>query len=117
MTKYTILETCPLGRKGEEVETDVDGCVTDKNMSWYATPFDIFFSLKLNIIKEKDETPKKWEPYLEEKYFYVTSAGEVSESDWFDLAVDNLRLAFGNVFKTREEAEAKAEEVKVVLLK
>lgn len=48
-------------------------------------------------------------PYHYEKYFCLTSSGEVGEETWngsdFDLGVKEI----GNFYRTKEEAEAKAQ--------
>lgn len=55
-----------------------------------------------------DEKAGPWKPGDGEMYFSVAScADEVQEDIWANDSIDRCRAAFGNVFRTREEAEAK----------
>ena len=54
---------------------------------------------------------KPW-PQNGDKYLWVGSTGFVHESYFDDAPLDNARRGFGNMFRTREEAEAAMERVK-----
>jgi len=63
-------------------------------------------------IEKLKAEPKVW-PQVGDRYWYITSDGEVkfafNNSDW-----DKLLFAIGNCFRTREEAEAELDARKVV---
>ena len=60
----------------------------------------------------------KWEPKDGQKYYYITLGLflEVSWHAWNDDEIDNSNYQSGNCFKTEEEAKAKLEQIKKLLL-
>lgn len=54
-----------------------------------------------------------WKPEIKENYYMVSGNGTVNKTMWIDYDGEELRLDFGNVFKTKEEAEYEAERLKV----
>lgn len=71
--------------------------------------------------KEKLQWEKyKWKPTENTKYFHILIAGGTALVDhylWKNDEVDRNYYELGNCFKTREEAEAKLEQIKKLLLK
>ena len=64
----------------------------------------------LNALEKKPapENPDPLErsvPEREERYFLVDADGDAIESTWFCDKVDGFRLATGNCYRTREQAE------------
>jgi hypothetical protein len=47
-------------------------------------------------------------------YWFLSSAGETLSDPWDGGAFDGARLAIGNVFKTREEAQHRSDFLKVL---
>ena len=66
--------------------------------------------------KEKLQWEKyKWSPKLHECYWYVASWGEVMYRHYASSNFDQCLLQFNNAFPTKEEAEAKLEQIKQIL--
>lgn len=58
--------------------------------------------------------PKRWKPHSTGKYYYVNDTGGVSMSTWNDFnRMCEFRYKTCNVFKTKEEAEFRLEQIKV----
>lgn len=55
---------------------------------------------------------KQSEPGYDEKYFYVECDGTVAQMHWMKYRAEYARLAVGNLFLCKEEAEDAAERVK-----
>lgn len=56
--------------------------------------------------KEEEENSKKWwEPKKDEKYYYIDSFARICYAGNNNCLADNDRIALGNSFKTKEEAE------------
>lgn len=69
--------------------------------------------------KDWDEENKtlihyQWKPQFREKYYIVTAAFHVSTETYIDDDIDNMLIAVGNCFKTKEEALEKAKKIKEV---
>ena len=66
-----------------------------------------------NIKKQIEECDKKsWKPNkLDEKYYSISTYGEVGVYEFYDDDVDKELINFGNYFKTKQEAERKAFEI------
>ena len=58
----------------------------------------------------------RWQPYSGERYWTVSAEGYAYPTQWYDDGFDNNVHAFGNCFKTREQAEVVLEKIKKVLL-
>ena len=56
---------------------------------------------------QRDEKTERFVPTKGDNYWFVPSSGMVSTMIWKNSNTDNYRLSQGNVFRTREEAEAK----------
>jgi len=56
---------------------------------------------------QRDEKTKRFVPTKGDNYWFVQSSGMVNTMTWMNSNTDNYRLSQGNVFRTREEAEAK----------
>lgn len=66
--------------------------------------------------KEKLQWEKyRWKPKKRDKYYYIRSKGNVNLAFWRKGSADIHRYKFGNCFQTKEEAEAKLEEIKQIL--
>lgn len=46
-------------------------------------------------------------------YYYLTDEGEICSNIWANDAIDNARLSFGNVMRTREEALFKSCKIEI----
>ena len=57
----------------------------------------------------------EWKPKRGEKYYFITTAGEVSWTTNNTFALDPNRIGFGNCFQTAKQAEKAAEKVKKLL--
>ena len=65
---------------------------------------------------EKLKAEKKnglWKPKDGERYWYINTGGGGLTTVWDGDIADKSRYALGNVFKTEEEAEFRAEQLKV----
>lgn len=70
---------------------------------------------KLNKEIERLEQHKgTWRPKEGERYYYVDSFASVSESLWTYDSWDKARLAIGNVYRTRELAQAHVDYLKAL---
>ena len=61
----------------------------------------------------------RWKPKMGEDYWHVfigLAYGSTCPVMWYDDDIDKNAHAFGNCFKTREQAEAALEKIKQVLL-
>jgi hypothetical protein len=56
---------------------------------------------------QRDEKTERFVPTKEDNYWFVQSNGMVNIMTWINSNTDNYRLSQGNVFRTKEEAEAK----------
>lgn len=75
-------------------------------------------TLKEELIEElmqnfEEECKNKF-PKFGEIYWYIGSSGEVYRDTWDDVQADRDRLATGNIFRTKEEAEFELEKRKVI---
>lgn len=59
-----------------------------------------------------EESERRIEPNYDEKYFYVECDGTVAQMHWTKYRAEYARLAVGNLFLCKEEAEDAAERVK-----
>ena len=57
----------------------------------------------------------KWEPEIGEKYWYIGTLGMVSCTTYNIFSPDSERIAYGNCFQTKKQAEKAAEKVKELL--
>jgi len=57
---------------------------------------------------------KRWRAKKDEYYFFILPTGTVRSSIEAKMEIDNIYYAFGNYFKTQEEAEFEAERLKVI---
>ena len=74
--------------------------------------------LTINNIKEEGidnakEEDTEWQPKAGERYYCVTTDGEVFIATWTNDLTDFGRLNLCDVFKTKEEAEKEAKIIKV----
>lgn len=59
------------------------------------------------------EKPGRWKPCLRERYWCLNSAGDVWIENWDRACMDDRRCEIGNVFRTKEEAQAAVERMKI----
>ena len=79
----------------------------------FDVPDDIALGLKA-VVEETIAELTKW-PQKDDPYYFITSDGGVVYDVYdSDFSSDKDRLEFGNMFKTREEAEFKCEQLKVL---
>lgn len=57
----------------------------------------------------------KWQPEIEEYYYYISSIGKISRTTYLDTNSDRASCKIGNCFRTAEEAEEMAEKYKQLL--
>ena len=86
--------------KGEEL-TNWVGCVFG---------FADFTAEDWKVYKEPT---KNWEPKEGEKYYYITTSGDVAYNT-FNTSLDEYRLSFRNGFKTVQEARKMVEKIKII---
>ena len=60
---------------------------------------------------EKENEP--WQPKYGEKYWFINYCNVVAASTWYGDQIDIGRYAISNVFRTLQEAEFRAEQLKV----
>ena len=60
-----------------------------------------------------EEPNNRWQPKKNEKYYFVTSCGNVGYDD-FDCYIDENRVNFKNAFETEEEAGKILEKIKII---
>lgn len=65
--------------------------------------------------KWEKPTPEAWKPEPGEDYWLVNSGMRAASETNIDVRYDRVRIAAGNCFRTREEAEEAAEEVRKYL--
>ena len=68
---------------------------------------------QLEELKSANIVDAPWGPQLHEEYWYLESVGEADCTTWEDWESDRRRLASGNIFKTQEDAEFFAEQLRV----
>ena len=57
----------------------------------------------------------RWKPKYNERYYSVSWLGRVMSNKWYGTCDDELSYQFGNIFKTREEAELARDKIKEML--
>lgn len=78
----------------------------------FDVPDDIVLGLK-RVVEETIAELTKW-PQRGDEYYYIRGNGEILRVYYKDDLFDKERLEFGNMFKTKEEAEFKREQLKVL---
>lgn len=68
-----------------------------------------------DVKKEVEKVKVKWIPKIHEECYTILGSCVVMRTSYSKNREDAVRLSIGNYFKTREEAERKAEEIKEVL--
>ena len=71
-------------------------------------------SLKEEMMQKFKEEQEDEFPEYKDDYWYITSVGAVALSWWSGNGTDAEKLAIGNVFRTKEEAEFETERLKVI---
>ena len=126
--KFTeILEELRKGKKVTREKWEKPGCTIDFIMydqkkdkcEFYRDGkyYDEFVWVYEDIIAEDwkiyKEPTKNWEPKEGEKYYYITTSGDVAYNT-FNTSLDEYRLSFRNVFKTVVEARKMVEKIKII---
>jgi len=78
----------------------------------FDVPDDIALGLKA-VVEETIAELTKW-PQRGDEYYYIRGNSEILRTNYNDVLFDKERLEFGNMFKTKEEAEFKREQLKVM---
>lgn len=74
-----------------------------------SSPFPALF---ISLFTGEAEIVKlPWKPKVDERYYYVDEVGLIFPGNYKGDIIDAATIAFGNCFRTREEAEAHAEEI------
>jgi len=71
------------------------------------------FELSQVTFVDKKKFNEPWRPDMDEVYYYININGEVMNSNWHWKPWDSNLYEMGNCFKTQEEAEIRAQEIKV----
>lgn len=80
----------------------------------------LYFSCMIQDILADDwelveEPNKKWQPEDGKTYYLILTHGSVDYTTYVSTSIfDNKRLSFGNLFKTKEEAQHMAEKLKII---
>ena len=99
-----------------------EGNLLYESISYYAIiEYEIIelssVSIDNTIYYNKDKAISKIEsifssfPSAGDIYYYIGATGEVSWDTWDDHEIDKKRLAIGNIYKTKEEAESALDRV------
>lgn len=64
-------------------------------------------------IEKLKKQGKAWKPEKEESYYAIYGDGNIDRATWHDSISGNKRYAIGNCFRTKEEAEATVEKIKI----
>jgi hypothetical protein len=86
----------------------------DGQCSW-----EIVSSIYIADVLEEEgylEVKARWIPALSETYWYIDEAGEVASAGWSDSSNDRRRFAYGNAFKSFQQAEGFKDRFKRALL-
>lgn len=59
---------------------------------------------------------KRWKPKFDCAYWYVKNISQPDTALWYNDDFDRQAYAFGNVFKTKRQAQQAAKAVKKILL-
>lgn len=70
--------------------------------------------LKEELERAEDSNPDVFIPKDIEEYWAISDKGSIYNSRWDGDTIDEHRLAIGNVFRTKEEAEFEIERLKVI---
>lgn len=70
-----------------------------------------------DVRKLQSKIKKEWRPKYMEKYYYIMSSLEVNCGYNDNYSMDKRRIQVGNCFKTKEEAEKRAIEVRKIFKK
>lgn len=86
---------------------------------WIADLLSVQYD-NLEWFEPVDETPKRWQPEHDEKYYYVDSypyqlGQDVDTMIWNGSRIDTACYELGNCFRTEQQAKAAAEAIKGVL--
>ena len=66
-------------------------------------------------INHQETTKETWKPSEGDNYFFINAFAVVDSQKWEGWSSDNGLLDIGNCFRTKEEALAKAEQIKKLL--
>ena len=70
------------------------------------------FNEKIKTLKAEAQREQEF-PRDGDIYWLINTAGETNWVRWHGAEIENKRLSFGNVFKTKEEADFAVEKLKV----
>ena len=60
-----------------------------------------------------EEESKEWKPKHGDYYWFVDNDGVIHKTEWNTFGIHRQRYLIGNIFRTQEEAEFRAEQIKV----
>lgn len=70
---------------------------------------------KLEKMVDSSTLPnKRWRAKKDDEYYFIGTAGSINHDTENVVALDDLRYAIGNYFKTEEQAEFEVERLKVI---
>lgn len=110
--KYKLLKDLPWAKAGIILSGFYDNQST---YSVYILNEGIFGFPEATFSDWFEEVDERWKPEDGERYFIVGSRGYVMESEWKGYTMDYARYDIGNCFKTEEQAERAAEQIKALL--
>lgn len=120
ITKDTVIKKGDIvvdGKDGaypRKVITVIDGAIILEQHVYYSG--QIYTIEGLSDIGYYLQTPE-WEPEIGAEYFFIGDGGNTINSMWDNISHDNNRKNFMGILKTREEAQARLEEIKKLLKK
>lgn len=68
---------------------------------------------RVNKKEEKKSEPKIWKPEYGERYWFISTDGQISNCEWINDRIDRGRYSMRDCFKTKEEATFAREKQKI----
>lgn len=123
MKRYKLKKDLPTFKAGDEFELKGDGlylCSVNpvsghwkmKVMAYHRKTLEAFPHI-LDEWFEEIENPGVWEPKQNDEYWFINAMGQAAKTVWDDnYPLDGQCAEFGNVFRTKQEAERAIEWLK-----
>lgn len=112
MKTYKLTQDIGTHKSGMEVEVPEDGACAYYLDASYTLHFDSAITallIKTGILEEVKE--EKW-PKRGNGYYYLLNDGAIDSDEWDDHSVDYKRQNFLGIFRTREEAQKRIEQIR-----
>lgn len=123
MKRYKLKKDLPTFKAGDEFELKGDGlylCSVDpalghwkmEVMAYHRKTLEAFPNI-LDEWFEEIESPGAWKPKQNDEYWFIDAMGRAAKTVWDDTyPLDGQCAEFGNVFRTKKEAEKAIEWLK-----